>query len=95
MKIQAKETIYKGYKQGYKVYINNKKYPLKYGYCYTSMDKNTAINDAIEDYKKEMYLDFLNNFLTIKKFSEYHNISENKANQIINEGRKLFNLLTQ
>lgn len=53
MKYNVKETIYKGYKQGYKVYINNKKYPLKYGYCYTTMDKNTAINDAIDDYKKQ------------------------------------------
>ena len=53
MKIKAIARYYFGQKQGYKVYINNKKYPLKYGYYYTSMDKNTAINDAINDYNKQ------------------------------------------
>ena len=95
MKTEIKHHKYFGYLQGYKVYINGKKYPLQKDSFYTSMNKKTALNDAMNDYKQEMYLDFWNNFLTVERFSEYHNISENTANQIINEGRKLYNLLNE
>ncbi len=37
--------------------------------------------------KKEMYLDYVNNFLTVSKFAEHYNISEDQANSIINEFR--------
>jgi len=36
---------------------------------------------------KTMYLDYFNNFLTIERFAEWHNLSMNEANFIINEGR--------
>ena len=51
MKIKAIARYYFGVKQGYKIYINGKKYPLKYAHFYTSLNKNDAINDAINDYK--------------------------------------------
>ena len=30
-----------------------------------------SLNDAMNDYKQEMYLDFWNNFLTVERFSEF------------------------
>ena len=39
----------------------------------------------------EMYLDYFNNFLTVERFAEYYNISEKKADKIINLGRILLN----
>ena len=49
MNIKTEKIFYFGYKQGYKVYINNKKYPLKRCYFYTYMDKNKAIKQAIKE----------------------------------------------
>ena len=49
MNIKTEKILYFGYKQGYKVYINNKKYPLKRCYFYTYMDKNKAIKQAIKE----------------------------------------------
>ena len=47
-----------------------------------------AIGGSISaDRKREMYLDYVNNFLTIEKFSEHYHISEEEADGIINEGR--------
>lgn len=37
--------------------------------------------------KVKMYLDYVNNFLTVKRFAEYYSISEKTANKIINENR--------
>jgi len=36
---------------------------------------------------KKMYLDYVNNFLTVKKFAEHYNISVDKANRIIEKGK--------
>ena len=36
----------------------------------------------------EMYLDYRNNFLTVERFAEYHNITKEQAINIINEGRE-------
>lgn len=36
-----------------------------------------------------MFLDWKNNFLTIGRFAEYYNITIEKANLVINEGREL------
>ena len=36
----------------------------------------------------KLYRDYLNNFLTIEKFSEYYNFTTNKSWWIINQGRK-------
>ena len=49
MKIKTEKILYFGYKQGYKIYINNKKYPLKKFYFYTYTDKNKAIKQAIKE----------------------------------------------
>lgn len=38
---------------------------------------------------EELYLDFVNYFLTVKSFAEHYNVSEIKAKRIINLGKKL------
>ncbi len=38
-----------------------------------------------------LYLSYVNDFLTVGRFSEYYNITIEKANKIINLGRKLNN----
>ena len=35
------------------------------------------------------YLDYLNNFLTVERFAEYHSLTVEQANYFILEGRKL------
>lgn len=35
----------------------------------------------------EMYLDYVNNFLTVEQFAEYYSIRIGTANMIINVGR--------
>lgn len=37
----------------------------------------------------ELYLDYVNNFLTVERFAEYYNMSESYANHVIEIGRKL------
>lgn len=37
---------------------------------------------------RAMYLDYLNNFLTVERFAAYHDISETDANSLIRMGRK-------
>ena len=44
-----------------------------------------------EEKKIEMYLQFWDEFLTIERFAEYHEISEDDAQKIVDEGRELFN----
>lgn len=39
----------------------------------------------------DMYLDYVNNFLTVEKFAEHYNITENLAKAIINAGKILNN----
>lgn len=38
---------------------------------------------------QRLYLDYVNNFLTVERFAEYYQISEEYASAIIKEGRKL------
>jgi len=38
-----------------------------------------------------LYLSYVNDFLTVGRFSEYYNISIEKASKIINLGRKINN----
>ena len=38
-----------------------------------------------------MYLDYTNNFLTVRNFAEYHNLTERIALTILEIGRDLFN----
>ena len=58
--------------------------------------------DTINGYKTygydkyvELYLDYVNNFLTVKRFAEHYNMSENYANHIIEVGRRLNNGLVE
>tara|TARA_R100000353_G_scaffold126445_1_gene89779 strand:+ start:306 stop:443 length:138 start_codon:yes stop_codon:yes gene_type:complete len=36
---------------------------------------------------EKMYLDYVNNFLTVPRFAEYYGITVTEANEIINLGR--------
>jgi len=47
MKIKFKEVLYFGYRQGFKIFINGIKYPLKRGFYYTSMTKEKALSDCL------------------------------------------------
>ena len=51
MTIKTEKILHFGYLQGYKVYINNKKYPIKRNYFYTYLNKDKAIKKAIEENK--------------------------------------------
>ena len=53
---------------------------------YEEKGSNIMINGTKEDVKR-MYLDYINNFLTVEKFAEHYNISEKQANSIIESGR--------
>ena len=48
-KIKVKAIFYFGYLQGYKVYINNKKYPLEYGHHYTANTIKQSIISAFNE----------------------------------------------
>jgi hypothetical protein len=41
---------------------------------------------------QEMYLDWVNNFLTVKVFAEYYEISVTTAADIIEEGETIYEL---
>ena len=43
------------------------------------------------DKERQMYLDYVNNFLTVARFAEYYGITEKKANRIINKQREVNN----
>ena len=47
-KIQIEEVTYFGYRQGFKVYIDGKKYPRKNGNHYTYMTPFHAVRSAIK-----------------------------------------------
>lgn len=38
---------------------------------------------------QELYLDYVNNFLSVERFAEYYNMSERKANRTIELGRQV------
>lgn len=42
-------------------------------------------NYILPEKRKEMYLDYVNNFLSVWRFAEHYNISEKQAYNIINE----------
>ena len=48
MRIKTKEILYFGYRQGYKVYLDGKKYPTSKGYWYTDLNEQAAVNRAIK-----------------------------------------------
>ena len=41
--------------------------------------------------KEEMYLDWVNNFLTVDVFAQYYSLSTEEAEQLINEQRSKLN----
>ncbi len=45
--------------------------------------------DLPDEKKAELYLDYVNDFLTVGKFSEFYNFKETDAKIIIDEGRKI------
>lgn len=51
------------------------------------MDFNTITKDQVI----KMYLDYVNNFLTVNAFAEYYGLSYWQANKVINLGRELLN----
>ena len=48
--------------------------------------------DMTLDKFTEMYLDWINNFLTVERFAEYYEISLEQAQEIIDMGRKIDNI---
>ena len=48
-RIKTKEMRYFGYLQGFKVWINGKKYPRERGHWFTSMKRTGAIRHALQE----------------------------------------------
>lgn len=53
MTIKTEERIYLGYRQGWKVFINGKKFPKQRGHWYTALDERQAVNTAITEMQYE------------------------------------------
>ncbi len=43
------------------------------------------------DMIQSMYLDYVNNFLSVQRFAEYYDITVEDANEVINRGRMINN----
>ena len=50
------------------------------------MDKRLLGYKSYED----LYLDWINNFVTIQKFASYHGIMREEAEELVNRGRECF-----
>jgi hypothetical protein len=48
MKIKIKKVLFMGYLQGFKIYINNVKYPRKRKFFYTAMNKEKALFNCLK-----------------------------------------------
>lgn len=48
-----------------------------------------AIRIKTDKDKLDAYLDYLNNFITVKYFAEYYEISVSEANKVIKQGREV------
>ena len=48
--------------------------------------KNIRVNNALKELEL-FYLDWFNNYLSVKQFAEFYGISENKAVTLIDMGR--------
>ena len=62
------------------------------GLRWVSLYGGKRIGIIDKEAKKEMFLDWFNNFLSTERFAEYYQINKNTAIRIINEGREYFNL---
>ena len=61
-----------------------------FGYGNNEGNKMREVNTAL--YKIEtLYLDWINNFLTVKKFAEFYGITEKKALMLIDIGKAINN----
>tara|TARA_X000001388_G_scaffold68782_1_gene56813 strand:+ start:6392 stop:6613 length:222 start_codon:yes stop_codon:yes gene_type:complete len=49
--IKVKKIEHFGYLQGYKIFINKKKYPQKHSHYYTTLDQSKAIYLALQERK--------------------------------------------
>lgn len=49
----------------------------------------SLMNKSLRALLSELYLDYVNNYLTVEKFAEHHEISFFMAMQIIEEGRAI------
>lgn len=47
MNIKTKEILYLGYRQGWKVYVNGKKFPLQRNKWFSELNEQRAIEDAV------------------------------------------------
>ena len=62
--------------------------------------KHTTMNDKFKcpkqkinrDFIEALYLDYVNNFLTVLMFANYYRLIEDKALKLINLGRKINHL---
>jgi len=48
-----------------------------------------TINGERTFYSEAFYLEYLNNFMTVKGIAEYYDIPESQASLLINTGRKI------
>jgi len=57
------------------------------------LDTATLIsnNELTKDKLIEVYLDYVNNFLTVSAFAQWHGLTERQANVVIKRGRELNN----
>jgi hypothetical protein len=53
------------------------------------MDTLNGYKTYAYDKYEELYLDYVNNFLTVARFAEYYGMSGDYANHVIEIGRKL------
>jgi hypothetical protein len=49
------------------------------------------IKDPYAEYAIKSYLEYVNNFLTIKSFAEHYNLTLEKAIVLIFRGKKMYN----
>ena len=47
------------------------------------------LNNGLDDTMQSMYLDWVNNFLSVECFAEYYNLSYPGAIQVIDAGRDI------
>jgi len=55
---------------------------------YTIAEAKKLISTIDERILASLYLDYVNNFLTVEKFAEHYRFTENHANNVINKGRR-------
>ena len=53
------------------------------------MENSKLIHYLSENRQSELYLDYVNNFVTVKRFAEHYGLSIDGANLVINQGREL------